>query len=664
MSASTALHSWQNLSDDILRQVFSWTHPLAGASRAPVGSDTLHRLGQSMQSSLWVCRHWRQASEPMQHSTALVHVSVHLVATSTSAATTTATSNVGLILANPRGIRWTRALVVCVGGPVPSPAALLAALRASGMLGAVWSSVHTLRFTVERPTGFAQEHVTAHQLAAAAHTEDVARLNTQIAQALPALRHIDYTDFYSAAAYRAFPLTQLLRERTAAGGMLQSVRVFADTAPRWPDECVLSVPVVHMHVVDTPRAPRRPPRMAADSLVELTLTSLAAGRLWESFVPSRAASGSEGGSGVLEFACLRSLTLLFFWRYSQGHRRRLRPRPRGAPLEAVSSEAESGSDSASDEDSEGAEDEDGGELAPAGYTRSSAYGRPMFPRLERLGIHRFPGALHRLLSVFNASPVRALVLAGLLSEIHAADIAACTQFERLGSLDLRLIGHRASEAEVGEFELTVDRVARLGQLRSLALSIEPFAHVPLPLAALPNPPDFAHSLRLLRLSPVHDVNAALPPLLHLLPSLLELHVSVVVQSTIPGTSSGPHFRSLAALLQDLRSSGNGSGSSGSTGALLKPASLSVRRVVVEIETPQNLLEAFGVRECAAARDVAVRGVLRGLLCRMPAVQVLRVSEECVGEMRKSVRALVSAGIVALNAPALDHLETMVIRPLE
>ncbi|KAJ1851503.1 hypothetical protein LPJ73_003023, partial [Coemansia sp. RSA 2703] len=553
MSGSTAAHTWQTLPTDVLRQVFAWMHPLGTTPRAAITSSTLRDLASFQRTSAQVCQHWRHTALPLYLGTAIVYVTVHLAPTRATPATFTVASNIALLQAHPKGTSMAHTVVLCISGPVPLPVTLLRALNSCGVLDTVWPRVHTLRHTVDRPTGFAQQPLAAHDV-----LKDVKRLNMSIAKALPALRHVDYTDVYCGTVYSSFPLSALLCERS---NELRSIRVFTDTPPKWSKD-VLRVPVLHTHIVDTPRAPRRPPRMVAGVLVELTLTVLAASRLWEAFEPA------EHGGG-LEFTCLRSLTLMFFWRYGQGRQQQRVP-----------------ADSESDESDE--EDDISDET---GYMQSSRYGKPRFPCLARLGIHRFPGSLRRLLGVFGASPVRALVLAGLLSEISATDVAACTSFSDLRALDLRLIGRSATEEERAEYALTLQQVTQLNGLSSLALSVEPFADDP--FTGMPNQPQIARTLRLLHLAPLHTLDVLIPYLPHM-PYLLDLRLTLMVQ---PDDPTG-NLRSLAALLHDLRSSED-----------VTPVNVCVSRLVVEIDVSAQV-DALGKH--GSARDAAARGVLRQL----------------------------------------------------
>ncbi|KAJ1890594.1 hypothetical protein LPJ66_007383 [Kickxella alabastrina] len=631
---------WQNLPEDILRLIFRWLYPATDPLKMSAG--ILDQIAK-FSSLASVCRHWRRVSFPILHSTAVILIDVtYAVApitrtpvNSAGMASETAVivrTNADLVL--KLGFEdCARELLVCIAGASLSPGALLRALNTAGLSRTVWMGISRLSFGTLNPAGFAHEDIMRGEDYGVKAT---LRLNKNLSLALPALREITYFDLFCRTVYNRFPLNPLVNERVSGSTKLCALRFYVDIPPALGNYQgqPIEVPVVHISGINLMR-PVRVPAMVASALVELTLTSVPQALIWQSFVMPFGASG-----GNLEFSCLRSLTLMFFWRYSFG------APPRNMMFDDASSDDNRDNGSTTGDSVFLRDDEQ--EMAMGdGYMVSSVYGRPRFPALEKLDVHRFSGDTQQFLSLFAASPLKSLVVAGLQSEIPE-DINFA-DFASLENLDIRYIGMEGSAVGSQYVARSVMQISttaptnlkRLSLGMAIAGSTIPF---PLPQS---NVMDFAHQLRSLRISSSVDLQATMLPLLAGLPNLESLSLESIVVAPI---------RSIALLIQELRDAPR-----------ILPVNESVRRLALGVKEG-----AEGMRHCQAvfgsALDVTVsdglfRGVLLELLCRLPAADMVRV-HGASGDagLQKATKMLVLAGIVGKRSEELGHLREMKFLP--
>ncbi|KAJ1825424.1 hypothetical protein LPJ56_002679 [Coemansia sp. RSA 2599] len=547
----------------------------------------------------------------------MVHVDVKYILTREAQPVIAVNSNIDLFLKRDFDDH-AREMIICVSGPSPSPGSLVRALTSAKIDRTAWLGISRLKYVTDKPAGFAQEDVARGRDYGSKATD---RLNELLSLALPSLHEITFIDFYCRAVHKRFPLNRLINEHIDGPARLRSLHLYADLPPSLVhyQGKPIDIPVLHIHGIN-PKQPSPMPLLAADSLVELTLTSVPQSRLWQMFAPL--SSKSCG----LEFRCLRSLTIMFFWHY--------RHRPR-SPQAIMFEETDSDEEEAESE----AEQAEDGFIRVAepdkGYLESPAHGRPRFPVLEKLGLHRFSGSFAHFLGLFAASPVKSLLIAGLLSEVPS-DIDY-SQFPLLESLDLRYIGTVGSAPteytlrSIAQLETTVPRT-----LRHLALDMDVSG------PALPfSDPCFAHSLRSLRLTSTVSIEQTLVPLLGLLPNL-------IVVKALSADSSRP-IKSIALLIQRLRDAAGG----------MPTVNSSVRRL--EVDFDHILEDQFGPGGGSAVRDAQLRAVLIEIVCGLPRLAVFTMPGQCVPAMRKAIKMLVSSGIVSQSQKALGHLTGLLVQ---
>ncbi|KAJ2706640.1 hypothetical protein FB645_001390 [Coemansia sp. IMI 203386] len=618
-----ATSKWQQLPEDILHEIFGWLYPRTDAHK--VTSELIPQFNSFMRTTAWVCHDWRQASFPRLLSTAMVHVDVKYILTREAQPIVVVNSNVDLFLQHDFDDH-AREMIICVSGPSPSPGSLLRALISSKMDQTAWLGINRLKYVTDKPAGFAQEDVARGKDYGSKAT---GRLNEFLSLALPSLHEITFIDFYCRAVHKRFPLNPLINEHIDGPTKLKSLSLYVDLPPSLDhyQGRPIDIPVLHIHGINL-KQPSPMPLLAADSLVELTLTSVPQSSLWESFVPSSVSGNCAVNSHGLEFRCLRSLTIMFFWHY------RHRPRsPQTILFEETDSDDDENASQPEDLLLEQTQDTDAHSIK--GYTESSVYRRPRFPVLEKLGLHRFSGSFAPFVKLFTTSPIKSLLIAGLLSEVPS-DIDY-SQFPLLESLDMRYIGSIGSASteytaqSISQIETTVPHT-----LKHLALDMDVSGPV-LPFSG----PCFAHSLRSLRLTSTVSIEKTLVPLLGMLPNLVLIKVL--------SADSGRPIKSIALLIQRLREAVGGM-------AAINP---SVRHL--EVDFDHILEDQFGSGGGTAVRDAQLRAVLIEIVCGLPGLSTFGIPGQCVPAMRKAVKMLVSLGMVSQNQKTLGHLAGLLIK---
>ncbi|KAJ2719040.1 hypothetical protein GGI07_005448 [Coemansia sp. Benny D115] len=638
---------WQNAPGDILWLVFGWLYPRL--STQPVEIDIPRRLTEFGRLAA-VCRGWRAAALPMLYSTCVVVADIASLGSgaggsrNAASASKGATANRGLVhraavqsnagLALDLGCaRHAHELIVCTLGPSPPPDALLQALRWSGLCEAVWPSIKKLTI---QATDSAQYTQRSTQTGTRHGSESTLELNKELSAALPQLREIAYFDVNCHSAYKRFPLDALVGERTNGSSQLHALRLFVDLPPvlRRYQKRPLATPVVHIVGVNFTR-PARMPLLAADTLVELTLTSVPQHQVWEAFVPSPV---STSAVNTLEFPCLRSLTLMFFWRY----------RTLGAWRTDENTDSESDTHMDITDHAAALSSENKGNVAAGSYLASSVHGRPRFPALERLDIHRFAGDAKQFLSLFRTSPIRSLLVAGLQTEIPQ-DISFAA-FTRLESLCVRLIGE-VNSAPRDYMEQMLEQISYTPPPTLQRLSLSAGIGGPtLPLPVDPEMTAFAHGLRVLHISSAVDLNATMQPLLRHLSGLETLTLESVLSTSV---------QSIALLIQTLRSASD-----------IVPVSTSLRRLQIGHVADSSGGDGARAGGAAAAGyssvvslhagygDAVLRGILVDLVCRLPCAYAMVVHAPFVPGLRKALKMLAAVGVISQRPRELGHLAVL------
>ncbi|KAJ1944969.1 hypothetical protein EC988_005858, partial [Linderina pennispora] len=299
--------------------------------------------------------------------------------------------------------------------------------------------------------------------------ESVQEFNEFLSLALPSLRDIDYEDMYSQFTYNRFTASPLINEHIGGPTALHSLRTYSDLPPMLShyQGQPISIQKLDISGINFPRALRLP-KILASSLVELDLSSVDAGKLWDMFASN---------TGDLVFAQLRRLSLVFHW---QSRAAGTRPWYFVDGLDDMEGEdSDSDSDSGSDSD----EETDGPVPVVQGYMQAANLGRPRFPVLQELEVRRFSGDLPHFLSLFPCGQLRRLVLGGLKSELPTSwDFSP---FRSLQQLSVRYVDPIDSGDEP-YIEESLRRLFHTSPLSLQKLTVSLMSHIstiPLPVYA-------------------------------------------------------------------------------------------------------------------------------------------------------------------------------------
>ncbi|ORX70720.1 hypothetical protein DL89DRAFT_292345 [Linderina pennispora] len=276
--------------------------------------------------------------------------------------------------------------------------------------------------------------------------ESVQEFSEFLSLALPSLRDIDYEDMYSQFTYNRFTASPLINEHIGGPTALHSLRTYSDLPPMLShyQGQPISIQKLDISGINFPRALRLP-KILASSLVELDLSSVDAGKLWDMFASN---------TGDLVFTQLRRLSLVFHWQV------RIRMRIQ-----------------------DGGDETDGPVPVPQNYMQAANLGRPRFPVLQELEVRRFSGNLPHFLSLFPCGQLRRLVLGGLKSELPASwDFSP---FRSLQQLSVRYVDPIDSGDE-SYIEESLRRLFHTSPLSLQKLTVSLMSHIstiPLPVYA-------------------------------------------------------------------------------------------------------------------------------------------------------------------------------------
>ncbi|KAJ2159835.1 hypothetical protein GGF46_002726 [Coemansia sp. RSA 552] len=575
------------LPDDVLRLIL-------GAVQ--LDPTLVHRL----VAPAAVCAHWRHICLPLLYRTVVIRAKEASV-----------TSNVGLFQQNGL-VGLARQMDIHLHtAEGAAPSYIQQVLETSGLLESKWLRVETLKV--------------GHQTIATADSvsfgrEQTDEVNHALSSVLPALRDISLSDLTCRYGHSRIWLLPLINERLGRPQGLHSLRIFADMRPLLPHPGPICLSRLHIDGVNFPRA-LAPSllQLQAESLVELTLSSVEESHVWDFF-----AAPTE-----LAFTRLEYLQLVFFWK---------------SQVLWFPSDSSSSSSSSSSSDSDVSEDSDSERRQPLGYLESSRYGTPRFPVLRKLAIRRFPDDLQRFLALFASSTtLQSLVVAGLQQELP--ETLEFSRLSHLRSLDLRYVGTMYTESQ-GYLSRALARAFATAppdlQQLSLRAGIEGGRH-----SGFEIPEHMAFSAHLQRLSLSVDIGAdAIVRLLLQLPALVDLTAADMDVEAI---------LSVAMLLQRLRDA---------SGEDMGPASLSLRRLMLPSlkSTDRVLGDPYALNVQAPPRKEILTwyyGALFSLVCRLPALATLYTADSVAGNVRMAARALVQSGVAA---PLTAHLGPLRILP--
>ncbi|KAJ2110094.1 hypothetical protein GGI16_000452 [Coemansia sp. S142-1] len=355
------------------------------------------------------------------------------------------------------------------------------------------------------------------------------------------------------------------------------------------------------------------PLVMASTLVHLTLGEICVDWFWSSFVAD-GAPGSAGGS--LVFSCLRSLNLTFPRPPREGGHQgdvtnfEVSRRPEGL---IPDSESESRS-----------------------YTTSSTFGRPQFPVLTTLAVGFFPRNYGRLLSLFAASPITCLFICN--SAFNMPSGINLSQFARLRSLEVELSGGltERSSRHVNEWLSNIFAItgSRLECLDMKLSAVDGFQ------LRITTPPMFARNITSLKLDDhiaMHDVWLLLPQV----PNLMRLEVGPRIQNPISSDSE---------LIRALRNA--------EKAQQLTPVSTSVKLMRVWRSKYSIDRDQLNPRQSSSAYATFFRTMIVELVCRLPALEILRVAVSPLDGVQDFIQTLVDSGIASEH---IGHLQRLQLR---
>ncbi|KAJ2643549.1 hypothetical protein GGF44_001119 [Coemansia sp. RSA 1694] len=343
------------------------------------------------------------------------------------------------------------------------------------------------------------------------------------------------------------------------------------------------------------------PLVLASSLVELSLSPVTASKVWEPFV-----SGGlqESPSSNLVFSRLQSLALSFQdCHWDAAHTRHLQfmcEASRGFEL--------TGADGGINDDS-------------PRYLSSTKFGVPLFPSLTRLEIRHFSKDLGRFLSLFAASPVSKLVLC--LSVDYLFGEWDLSPFSKLRSPSLQITGKIPQDSQF----------MALSSLSALLLSASPGMLALRLQLSICKGFDFGGlkvgslGKSLVSLTLVCEIELAQLTLLLLpFPNLRRLVLHSVLAEPLFNTCK----------LVDLLRCSNAAKTMSPICQHLRVLSASNLRYYTD--SASNLVYA-------PSYEVALhRGLLLSLVCRLPSLDTLLVSESTIDGVKECIHALVDARV--------------------
>ncbi|KAJ2255575.1 hypothetical protein GGI13_001553 [Coemansia sp. RSA 455] len=435
-------------------------------------------------------------------------------------------------------------------------------------------------------------------------------LNELLSRALPSLREIEYYGDTTVEIYAVVPVNGLIYERLHGPTPLRTLRIAGDCGPDVSNEnkkggkqdAPVCIERLEIDTTEGVFSISMPPIMAS-TLIELKLEPAIVDEVWKPFV-------SE-------------VTLKLG--FSMMHEHFLNKPAASRTFDLPSS------------------DGDGlfAKVKPR-FMRSAKYRRPKFPVLASLEIRHFPRNLKKFLTLFAASPITSLVICD-------------TPFTAQGSLDLskfhglRSLAIRITEAmnlrETTNINEALSAIFSTvtPSLQHLTLAMDIDKSVGLQLGT----PLFADSLRSLTLEGEYgqrDVES----LLQLFPYLRSVSVCAIVSEPIATVSN---------LVDEYRRA--------NTAQLLSALNSSLRVLSVH---DTRYYTGFGGSDRVSHRNHTLplgldnyRCLLVGLVCRLPALDRLRVGSKYLDGVNEIISAMVDTSV---GPEHTDFFGRLRVQPLD
>ncbi|KAJ2460830.1 hypothetical protein GGF42_000589 [Coemansia sp. RSA 2424] len=528
-----------------------------------------------------------------------------------------------------------REVRVFVQGMGQTAGQLLRQLLLAGLGGGVvWPRVECLRIDM-RDSG--KEMQTSAE--GERGPEALRTLNDFLSRALPSLREIEYYGDNAKAVYGCVPIEQLIKERLRGPVPLRVLRVRSDCWPKLTDdyETGITAPPIDiecMAIEGRDESYLMPvPTMVANSLVELTLLPVIEEFEWKLFEPE---IDPNIPNPPLVFSSLKSLTLSSAMYIGDE-----------LPYRTEDNWYRSVYNRDDWEDEESSDSEDGklylNDVEDDLSTRFKNFPnyKPEFPVLSHLEL-RYPLGMFDVLT-FAKSPISSLVLCS--SSYSFNEGWDLTIFPGLRSLSFRITG-AMSKHDTTRFNDTLSTILPTVspnlQRLTLAMNLEEGSQL-----RLSTPPPFADSLSHLTLEGEygqHDVEH----LLQLFPNLRSMSVCAIMGEPV---STVPE-------LVDKHRRAN-------TVQLMMPLNASLRVLNV---CERQYFSGYNGWNCIPdpKRPMApelshCRGLLIGLVCRLPALDTLRVGSQSVDGVNESIQAIIDSGVGPEHIVRLQRLR---VQPLD
>ncbi|KAJ2810090.1 hypothetical protein H4S07_002872 [Coemansia furcata] len=355
------------------------------------------------------------------------------------------------------------------------------------------------------------------------------------------------------------------------------------------------------------------PPVIASSLVKLKLDPVVVDEVWRLFVSEVAPTSARSR---LLFSSLQTLKLGFSSRHEYFLNK---------PVESRTFDV-----SSSDGDTMFSK------IKPR-YMRSAQYGRPKFPVLTTLEIHHFPRDVQKFLTLFTASPITSLVICDTPFSVRAA--LDMTKFRALRSLSFRITGVMDLRQTTNINEALSDVFSTVApSLQRLTLAMEIDKSLGLQFVT----PPFAENLRSLTLEGEYGQRDVVH-ILQLFPNLYRLDVCITV---------GEPITTVANLVDEYRRA--------NTAQSLAPLNSSLRIMSAYVQRYFTEPGRSYTRHALAPGLDNYRGLLVGIVCRLPALVTLRVDAKSFDGVNESIHTLVDSSV---GPEHLDCLRRLRVQPL-
>ncbi|KAJ2880685.1 hypothetical protein H4R27_004571, partial [Coemansia aciculifera] len=505
----------------------------------------------------------------------------------------------------------------------------------------MWPAAARLRIDMRGSSSTPQTNITAER-----ELNALEPLNRLLSDILPSLREIEFYGPHSESIYGCVPIEQLIKERLHRPESLRVVRVNADCWPKLTDdyETGITAPPIYIECMEID-APDETylmpvPTMIADTLVELKLSPMVDGFEWSLFEHlgelDSTEKGSDSSKPPLSFSSLKSLVLDFsdFEDFEFGD----------VDLNSVWSNAYSYAgplyySDDSDEEIGFFEDEVQKQLKRR-FKELPDYGALKFPVLTSLELRNHQ--TQRYLRLFAYSPISSLVLSDQYFESPKGwNLSKYRSLHRLSIIMPPSLDEHDMRHFIKVLPTVLSTVRSKLQHLSLAMNLGRDTQL------LFTAPSFADSLTSLTLEgeySQHDVEH----LLQLFPNLRTLDVCAIVSEpifTVPDLIDKYHCANSAQTLTPLNTS-------------LCVLSAYGQRYFSNRSCVDIIPES---RRLMAPELHHYRGLLVGLVCRLPALDTLRVSAQSVDGVDESIRAIVDTNV---SPEDIGHLPRVRVRALD